>query len=144
MNYQPLKVRVEDEEDLKVIAACLQDALISLSGINYDPEAKQVNIVANRFCWECEPQEVNGELNHARVVAGLAFQHVKNVHKKGIDEDKKGHLMSLLTIHNQEKGCINLVFSGGSEIKLEVDKLCCHLKDMDDPYPTSHKPEHSE
>lgn len=143
MAYKPLKVLVEDAEDLQVIAACLQDALIPLSGIKYDPALKQFYLVANRFCWECEPETVGGNTYHARVAAGLAFHHVKNVQKKGLNLDQHHELVNLLTIHNSEKGCIHLIFSGGSEIKLEVDNLCCHLKDMDEPYPTSNQPKHS-
>ena len=36
MPYAPLKIIAEDHEDLQVIAACLQDALIPLSGMEYD------------------------------------------------------------------------------------------------------------
>lgn len=142
MSYKPLKVLVEDQEDLEVIAACLQDALIPLSGMNYDATLGQFHVIANRFCWECEPENVKGNDYYARVAAGLAFHHVKQIQRKGLDLKNQDELVNLLTIHNSENGCIHLVFSGGSEIKLEVDKLCCHLKDIDEPYPTSHKPEH--
>lgn len=143
MAYKPLKIRVEDKDDLQVISACLQDALIPLSGINYDPKLKQLHIVANRFCWECKPETIDGDAYHARVPVGIAFHHVKNVQKKGISPSHQNKLVNLLTIHNPEKGCIHLVFSGGSEIKLEVDKIRCHLKDIDEPYSTPHKPKHS-
>ena len=142
MPYAPLKIIAEDHEDLQVIAACLQDALIPLSGMEYDAKKGQFHMVVNRFCWECNPESIEGQSYYARVAAGLAFHHVKDVKKKSLDLQNENEIVNLLTIHNANDGCIHLVFSGGSEIKLKVDKLCCHLKDMDEPYPTSHKPAH--
>ncbi len=142
MTYKPLKVRVEDEEDLNIISACLQDSLIPLTGIEYDPKSQTFYLIANRFCWECDPEHVEGIDYHNRVAAGVTFHHVKKVQQKGIDPTHQAEIVNLLTIHNPEQGCVHLVFSGGPEIKLEVDKLCCHLADIDEPYPTSQKPTH--
>ncbi len=141
--YKPLRMTAEDRDDLQVIAACLQDALIPLSGMEYDQENGHFHLIANRFCWECEPETLNGASYYARVAAGLAFHHVKDIQKKDIDLQNTHELINLLTIHNEENGSIHLIFSGGSEIKLVVDKLCCHFKDMDEPYPTPNKPWHS-
>lgn len=143
MSYIPLKVLAEDGEDLQVIAAYLQDALIPLSGMEYDSDLGHFHLVVNRFCWECEPESLEGTSYYARVAAGLAFHHVKHVQKKGFEAQNQGELVNLLTIHNANNGCVHLIFSGGSEIKLQIDKLCCHLKDMDEPYPTSNRPDHS-
>jgi hypothetical protein len=143
MSYKPLQMTAEDRDDLQVIAACLQDALIPLSGMEYDRTRGHFHLLANRFCWECEPENLEGNSYYARVSAGVAFHHVKDVHKKDLDLQSKNELINLLTIHHKENDCIHLIFSGGSEIKLIVDKLSCHLKDVDEPYPTSNKPVHS-
>ncbi|MBI2706854.1 MAG: DUF2948 family protein [Proteobacteria bacterium] len=142
--YTPLRMIAQDGDDLHVIAACLQDALVPLSGLEYDKEGGHFHLVANRFCWECESDDKDKGIScYTRVPAGLAFHHVTEVQKKGLDLHNTSELVNLLTIHNVENGnCIHLVFSGGSEIKLTVDKLSCHLKDMDEPYPTPNKPEH--
>jgi len=142
--YTPLRMIAQDGDDLHVIAACLQDALVPLSGLEYDKEGGHFHLVANRFCWECESDDQEKGIScYTRVPAGLAFHHVTEVQKKGLDLHHTNELVNLLTIHNVESDTwVHLVFSGGSEIKLKVDKLSCHLKDMDEPYPTSNKPEH--
>ncbi len=142
--YTPLRMMAQDGEDLHVIAACLQDALVPLSGLEYDKEGGNFHLIANRFCWECESDDQEKGIScYTRVPAGLAFHNVTDVQKKGLDLHNKSELVNLLTIHNvKNDNCIHLVFSGGSEIKLTVDKLSCHLKDMDEPYPTPNKPEH--
>lgn len=143
MTYTPLRITAEDQDDLQVIAACLQDALIPLAGMEYDETNTQFNLLVNRFCWECEPETIEGNSYYARVVTDLVFHHVKEVHRKGLDLQSKNELINLLTIHNAENGYIHLVFSGESEIKLKVDKLVCHLRDADESYPTSNIPDHS-
>lgn len=140
--YTPLKMIAEDQGDLQVIAACLQDALIPLSGIEYDKDKGDFHILANRFCWECDPEICEGNSYYSRVAAGLAFHHVKGVHKKDLQLQDKTEMVNLLTICQEEEGCIHLIFSGGSEIKLTVDKISCHLKDVDEPYSTPNKPCH--
>lgn len=140
--YAPLRILAEDEEDLQVIAACLQDALIPLSGMEYDQEAKRFHLVANRFCWECAPEVIEGDSFYKRVPVGLAFHNVTEIKTKDLALQNKHELVNLLTIQDQAENCIHLVFSGGTEIRLTVDKISCHLKDVDEPYPTPHKPCH--
>src|SRR5260370_17414403 len=47
-----LRLRAEDAEDLAVISACLQDALVSVRDLAYDRDARIFVLVANRFRWE--------------------------------------------------------------------------------------------
>ena len=140
--YTPLRMIAEDEDDLQVIAACLQDALIPLSGMDYDEETGSFSLIANRFCWECAPEILDGDSFYKRVPTGLTFHHVTEIKKKDLELQNKTELVNLLTIHDQDKNCIHLVFSGGGEIRLTVQKLSCHLRDVDEPYHTLNKPFH--
>lgn len=143
-HYIPLRMMAEDKDDLQVIAACLQDALIPLSGIEYDEKNGHFHIVANRFCWECDPEICEGNSYYARVATGLAFHNVLDVQKKDINLGNKAEIVNLLTISHEADDCVHLLFSGGSEIKIKFEKLCCHLKDVDEPYITPNKPCHEE
>jgi hypothetical protein len=49
----PLKLRAFDAEDLQALAACLQDALVTLADMAWIPAERRFVMVANRFCWEC-------------------------------------------------------------------------------------------
>ena len=52
----PLRLRAEDAEDLAVLSACLQDALVAVRDFAYDPGARVFIMAANRFRWEgCRP-----------------------------------------------------------------------------------------
>jgi hypothetical protein len=48
----PLKLRAEDAEDLDVVSACLQDAIVPLSDMEFLAGEKRFVLVANRFRWE--------------------------------------------------------------------------------------------
>src|SRR4029450_10962026 len=48
----PLKIIARDAEDLAVVSACLQDALIPLNEMRYLPQERRFIMVANRFRWE--------------------------------------------------------------------------------------------
>ena len=141
--YEPLKLSALDTEDLQVFASCLQDALVPISGMTYDEDKGHFYLVVNRFCWECHPEQHEGEDVHQRVSCGVHINHVEEVQQKGFDPNHEDGFMNLLTIHNQKDGCVSLVFSGGGEVELKVQKLKCLLKDIDEPYPTKHKPHHS-
>lgn len=143
-SYTPLRISAEDSTDLEVLACCLQDALIPISGIEFDEEEGNFNLILNRFCWECDPEDCEGTPYYSRVPAGLAIHHVKNVQRRDINRSNPHELVNLLTLIHDEDGTLRLIFSGGSEIKLTVDKVSCHLKDVDEPYPTLHKPCHAE
>jgi len=143
-HYEPLRIKAVEPEELTVLGACLQDALVPLAGMNFDAEKGQFYFVANRFCWECHPETLDGQDHHHRVQSGFHVDHVTHVREKGVDRSHPDGFMNLLTVHNPKKECVSLVFSGGAEIELSIDELSCRLHDLDEPYLTPHKPHHGE
>ena len=78
-----LKLTAKDTEDLKVISAHMQDALVRLADIRYLAKSRQFAFVANRFAWEQQPKS-------ERRRTGLHFEHVLNVKQQGIVDSGKG------------------------------------------------------
>jgi len=140
---KPLKLKAFDDEDLLVLASLLQDAIVPLSGMKFDQDKGQFYLIANRFCWECQHHHEKDGSPYHRVQSGAHFEHVKNVQKRGLPEHPEG-MVNLLTIHNTKDGCIHLAFSGGGQIKLEVETLHCRLQDLDEPYTTPNHPTHEQ
>jgi hypothetical protein len=137
-----LKLRAEDAEDIAVIAACLQDALVQVSDIAYLPDERRFVMVANRFCWEgCG--EADGGEPFSRVHCGVVFDGVGRVRLKKIDRKKPGRTLELLTIRTGD-GLVELMFAGGAEIRLDVAAVSCHIDDMDEPWPTRLRPSHAD
>lgn len=140
-----LKLRAEDEEDLSIVAACLQDALIAVGDIKYLPDDRRFVLVANRFCWEAMPCDPDTEASpddcFERVHSGLRFENVTAVRQRGIDKLDAGQLLELLTIQIEGKALV-LVFAGDVAIRLETSQPLCFIEDLDEPWPTKWRPRH--
>jgi hypothetical protein len=134
-------LRAEDAEDLAVISACLQDALVAVRDLAYAPEERSFLFVANRFRWEHGLRPAPGEAPFERVLCGITFSEVAAVSYTGFRRTDDGRILSLLTIR-RENGAVHLDFSGGAAIRLEVTRLLCHARDLGEPWPTPWHPRH--
>ncbi|WP_198027186.1 DUF2948 family protein [Candidatus Paracaedibacter symbiosus] len=137
-----LKLIAKDLEDLQILATHLQDSIVPLMSMVYDRETKTFRAVANRFCWEHGELEHEGEPLYHRVHSGFEIHHVTRVQHKGLDRNNENRAYNLLTIHGDGEGTLHLVFSGGPEVRLEIDELHMHLGDLEHPWPTRIKPKH--
>jgi len=136
-----LKLRAEDSEDVAVISACLQDALVPVRDFAYVPEERAFMFVANRFRWESGLRPAPGEVGFERTLCGISFSEVTAVSYSGFRRSEHGRILSLLAI-TAENGAVNLEFSGGAAIRLEVARILCHAKDIGEPWPTPWQPRH--
>ncbi len=136
-----LKLMAEDAEDLETIAAFLQDAVVPMSEMAFQQAERRFALVANRFRWEAAGGErVEGRI-YERVHCGVRFEDVTAVRLRGLDQQRRGDILSLLTITAGE-GVIDLVFAAGGLVRMEVDRITCHLEDLDEPWPTQWRPAH--
>ena len=130
-----LKLRAEDEEDLAVVSAILQDALVVVGDMVYLPEERQFVLVANRFRGEVPDQQ------RERRLCGLRIDGVTAVQRRGFHLREAERLLVLLAIQ-AKPGVLFFDFAGGSSVRLEVDRILCHLDDFGEPWPTKWRPRH--
>lgn len=156
-----LKLRARDAEDMAVVSACLQDALVPLSDIAYLKSEKRFVMVANRFKWESAKtrseellpagatapgvdarfEDHSGAPAFERVNCGVCFDRVRAVQFRGLDLRQRDHILNLLAIEAEPRR-ITLVFSGDAAIRLDVAGIVCHLEDLGEAWPTRWQPEH--
>ena len=136
-----LRLTAKDTEDLKVVSAHMQDALVRLADIRYLAKPRQFAIVANRFAWEQQPKS-------ERRRSGLHFEHVLSVKQQGIVEQAKDAVLSLLAITFEPglepSGTVVLTFSANCTIRLNVEYLDLQLKDLGGAWATDLKPNHGD
>ena len=60
-----LKLRAVTAEDLRLVSACLQDALVTVSDMNWFGAQLRFAVLANRFRWEAALEEGSYERTHA-------------------------------------------------------------------------------
>jgi len=140
-----LKLRAEDADDLRVISACLQDALVAVRDLAFIPQDLTFLMVANRFRWERALRPARGEAGFQRTLCGITFGAVVGVSYHGFRRSEDARILSLLAIR---PGCdgkgdaIQLEFSGDATIRLEVNRILCHAQDLGEPWPTPWQPWH--
>lgn len=139
-----LKLRAEDADDLAVISACLQDALVAVRDLAFVPEDHTFLLVANRFRWE-RALRSERESGYQRTLCGVTFSEVGGVSYIGFRRSEEDRILSLLAIRlalDGRQGRIRLTFSGGAEIRLEVARILCLASDLGEPWPTQWQPRH--
>jgi hypothetical protein len=140
-----LRLRAADAEDLAVISACLQDALVSVCDLAYDPAARTFVLVANRFRWEAAGADAGEGPSFERILCGVAFDAVDGVVYRGFYRSEEDRILSLLAI--QAASCppgatVELDFAGGAAIRLAVAAISARVRDFGEAWPTAWRPGH--
>jgi hypothetical protein len=142
-----LRLRAEDAEDLAVISAVAQDALISVKDLTYDRGERRFTVVANRFRWEGKLPAAAKDGDGAffeRTLCALSFAEVNGVTYRGFRRHDDERILALLAIRAGEKpGTIDLQFSGGATLRLGVSEIRVHATDLGEAWPTPWQPDHS-
>ena len=142
----PLRLRAEDADDLAVISAVAQDALISVKDLTYDRAERRFTLVVNRFRWEARPPASDSSGDGAafeRRLCALSFAEVDGVTYRGFRRRDDDRILSLLAIRLGEKpGIIDFAFSGGAAVRLRVSAIRAHATDMGEAWPTAWQPDH--
>jgi hypothetical protein len=135
-----LKLTALDSQDLEVISASMQDAVLKAGDIRYLKREKKLALVARRFAWEA-----SGSTNERRLT-GLHFGRVLAVRSQGIDRDAKDAVLSLLSITflptDEPAGTIAIAFSGGVTLHLDVECIEARLADLGPAWETGRRPSH--
>src|ERR1700675_4394679 len=93
-----LRLRAEDAEDLAVISACLQDALVSVRDLAYDRDARIFVLVANRFRWEGGAKGEGAARPFERTLCGVAVEEIDGVVYRGFHRSEEDRILSLLAV----------------------------------------------
>jgi hypothetical protein len=141
-----LKLIAFDTEDLAVLAAHLQDAVLRVGDMAYLKSERRFAFVANRFDWSAAKEAAEkGEFVRRR--AGVHFDHVAHAKVQDLDLTKKDQVLSLLTLTFEAKeapqGAVTLTFAGGGAVRLEVDCIEAAMADLGAAWTTPRKPEHA-
>jgi hypothetical protein len=152
-----LKLIALDAEDLGIISAHLQDAVLRVGDMVYLPDEKRFVALANRFDWakaKVPPQTSRKTSSDSfeRHRAGLRFERVNSAKVQGFDFKDKKAALALLAVtfepassqNETPEGDVTLTFSGGAAIRLSVECIEAELKDLGAAWTAKRSPEHPE
>jgi len=145
MKQSDVTLAAEDAEDLEIVSARLQDAVAHLKDLAWLPKTRRFAALFNRFKWEDKRASAN-----LRVRSLLHFDDVLSVQSKGLKRGAPDAVVSLLAVRFTPKGAedpagtVELVFSGGGAIKLEVECIDAGLSDVGGEWAARGRPGHDE
>ncbi|MFS2318892.1 DUF2948 family protein [Maricaulis sp. D1M11] len=140
----PLKLQAHNRDDVTVLSAALQDAIIRLGDIEHDRKARTITFAANRYCWECDTAKRGW-----RVRAGVQIAGITQVQSRNIRQGASDAVINLLQIRfegvqtdESPEGELILVFSGDGELRIAVECLDMVMADVSEPWLASQAPDH--
>jgi hypothetical protein len=144
----PLRLIAQDGEDLKVISTLVQDAVLSMTDLQYDAKRRRFALMLNRFRWEDRTQAEQVGRAYERVRSVMVVEDVLKVRTQGFDRADKDLVLSLLSLNfapgEDGAGQLTLVLAGDGAIALDVETLEVRLDDVTRPYraPSGKVPRH--
>jgi DUF2948 family protein len=136
-----LKLIALDGEDIEVVSAHVQDAILKASDIRWRPSEQRVVLGLNRFDW-CAANGASPEFRRCR--AALRFERVRSCKCRNLDA-AKGDLNLLAVAFEPTHppgGAVRLTFAGGAELRLEVECLEVELADLGPDWAAACPPAH--
>jgi hypothetical protein len=138
-----LKLIALDRDDVEIISTHLQDAVLKVADVRWQPGDKRLVVGVNRFDWEAAHDD---RPEYRRRRAALRFDRVLSLKCRNLDPANPNAVLNLLAVEFVEKdppgGVVTLVFSGGAALRLEVECLEAELADLGPVWTTAACPDH--
>ncbi len=135
-----LKLAAADAEDLQILSARLQDAVVKLKNFVWLPKKRRFAAVVNRLTWE--------DGGKTRVRAGLHFDGVLKVQSNQVKLGAGEAVVSVLAVSftpnggEDPGGVIEIVLAGGGGLRLTVECIDAELADMSGAWAARGIPDH--
>lgn len=133
---EPLRLLAEDAEDLHIISAALQDAILRPVDIVWEPGSRRVTLKLSRFCWECGGTRVMAAMQFGDVIA------VKSRRLPRLPESALELLAMEFAPDEAPGGRVILMFAGGGDLRIDVECLDAVLTDLSERWPARLAPSH--
>jgi hypothetical protein len=140
-----LKLVALERDDIEVVSTHLQDAILKVGDILWQPRDRRLVLALSRFDWVA----ANGpQPGLRRRLCVLRFDRVTGFKRRNVDPAAKEGVLNLLAVEFVENdppaGTVTLIFSGGAALRLEVECLEAELADLGPAWSAAALPQHAE
>lgn len=144
MSAPPLRLLAQEADDLEIISAAVQDAVLRVGDIRWDSRGRSLTLALNRYRWEAESEGPSGQAQ--RVRSGLQLGGVTTVKARNLRRDAVDAVLELLAVSFQAGdapgGVVHFAFADGGDLAVEVECIDAALADLSAPWKTARKPGH--
>jgi Protein of unknown function (DUF2948) len=138
-----LKLVALDKDDIEVVSAHVQDAVVKVGDILWQPREHRFVMSLNRFDW-MSAVDTTGDYRRCRTA--LRFERVNACKCRDLNPSNKDARLNLLAVEFSESdtpaGVVTLTFSGGGVIRLDVECLEAELADLGEVATVALCPDH--
>ena len=146
MKPKNLKLIARTVEDLRVVSAHLQDAIVNINDIANLKKNKILLLQLNRFMWEDVEKGLFRKNKRIRTI--LKFENVINVKSRNINLAGEDKFLDFLTIETNQMIDNNyemkILFAGDSIVRVTAEVIEVTLDDQGEAWDTKNKPKHKE
>jgi hypothetical protein len=143
-----LKLVALDRDDIEVVSAHLQDALVRVADIFWQPQDHRFVMGLSRFDWigvaDAKPAS---KTDYRRCRTALRFERVLSCKCRNLNQTNKDARLNLLAVEFEAQdppaGVVVMTFSGGGVIRLDVECLEAELADLGEIFVADGCPNHS-
>ena len=146
---EELKLIALDKDDVEVMSAHVQDALVKVGDILWRPPEHRFVMAVNRFDWmnAVDSEALKSKApDYRRCRTALRFERVLACKCRNLDQTAKDAQLNLLAVEfamtDAPAGIVSLIFSGGGVIRLEVECLEAELADLGQVSTAAIRPDH--
>lgn len=144
-----LKLIAFDIDDLQVVSAHLQDAIVRIGDLVLLPRERRFAAALNRFDWASTLiKSGNQQKPDARRQTALRFERVTRARRIGFDPRQRDQVLVLLAIsfarHSEDDpaGTLTLTFAGQAAVQLDVECLEAEMRDLGPVWAAKARPKH--
>ena len=129
INYKPIKLRAEDDNDLEILSKCLFEALFFDNEMTFIKEKKIFFMSVERFTWESTEGK---DENLLQVLCIIQVHFVDTFIAENIFNIKSKGLHSLISIA-YDNGILMFTFDQKASIRFSIRNLKLYIEDVKNP-----------
>ena len=129
LNYKPLKLRAEDDNDLEIISKYLFEAICFDNEMKFIKEKNMFLLSVERFTWESHDGK---DENLLQVLCIIQIHFIDSFAMENILNKKSKGLHSLISIA-YDKNILMLTFDNRASIRFNLKRLKLYIEDIGKP-----------
>ena len=137
-------------DDVEVISSLLQDSVLPVGNIEWDPRRRRLIMLVQRYCWECgvrgDDSPADDEEFGARIASAIRFDGVLRFRCRGMDPKVQDQAAVLLRLEfrpgDGPGGELRFLCSGNVEFSAHLECIDGVLMDISRPWLAAGRPQH--
>ena len=136
MSSAPLKLSAKDSEDICIVSAVLQDSIVPVCDMVWQPEDQSFILVPQRL-----RRENGDQTKPDRICCAVHVRGVEAAQTHGLDLTDQERMLDLLML-SLDGSTLHFIFADHVEIRLKLGTWSLIVEDFGESWPTACTPCH--